>query len=377
MHKRPQIAPVTDPLSVATLAALRGRESLTVSEIAGLTGLSRPTVLAAATDLERHGLVKRLSPAVPMGAGRPAVRFGFAADSAVIAGVDIGVHKIVVLLQDLNGETVGEQRVETSASLTGSVRVRAVVDAIAQAVDANGHHAKLLAVGLGAPGLSDASGRITFSPALPEWEGIDLGPQVSRMLNCEVLVESDTLVATLGEFRYGAGRGTNDFVYLLAGFRTAAGSVIGGRIHRGTSGAAGAVGEMRILEWADSFARLISDYAAATGAQEGTALEVFEAARDGNPGAIAAVERYANAVAVGLAALSLAIDPELIVVGGGISKAGPSLAAAIRRRLAVHAAVLHPRVEISELGDRAVAVGAARLALDHVESRVLGLVADF
>ncbi|KRC59093.1 hypothetical protein ASE14_15005 [Agromyces sp. Root81] len=376
MRKQLQIGPVTDPFSVATLAALRGRASQTLSEIAGLTRLSRPTVLAAATDLERHGLVERLSPAVPVGAGRPAMRFGFVADAAVIAGVDIGVHKIVVLVQDLNGKTVGEHRVETSESLTGSLRVRAVVDAISDAVDAHGHHAKLIAVGLGAPGISDATGRITFSPALREWEGIDLGPQVSRMLGAAVFVESDTLAATFGEFRYGAGRGTSNFVYLLAGFRTAAGSVVGGRIHRGASGAAGAVGEMRVLQWADSFARLISDYATATGRRDVTALEVFDAAHEGHSAAVEAVERYVDAVAVGLAALSLAIDPELIVVGGGISKAGPSLAAAIRDRLAVHAAVLHPRVEISELGDRAVAVGAARLALDHVESHVLGLVAD-
>lgn len=367
-----QQMPLTDPFAVAALVALRGREPQTLSELSKSTGLSRPTVSSALTDLDRRGWVERLDPATIGGAGRPAMRFRFRAERGVVTGVDAGVHKILVVVSDLNDQVLGEHRVQVEPTMTGALRVKAVLDAVVEAVDTYAPQAHLLAVGVGAPGIVDALGRISISPAIPEWDGIDLSGRLRRALRCAVLVENDVHAATLGESKYGAGRGAGTFAYLMAGYRTSSGIVIDGKLHRGWSGAAGMVGEMDILEWRKAPDLLVSA-SSPSGASIGTALQVFQAASDGDGEAQAAVDRYVDSVAIGLAALSLAVDPELIVVGGGISLVGRKLAESLRSRLLVHAGIVHPRIEISELGDRAVAVGGVRRAFDYVESSVFDL----
>lgn len=365
-------SPLTDPFALAALVGLRGRGPQTLSQLAKSTGLSRPTVLTALTDLDNRGWVERVNPATSTGAGRPAVRFRFKAESGVVAGVDVGVHKVLVVISDLNKQVLAEHRVEVEPTLIGAMRVQAVVDAVLDAVQATAPQARLLAVGLGAPGIVDALGRISISRAIPEWDGIDLAAQLRRALQCPVFVANDAHAATLGESSFGAGRGAGTFAYLMAGYRTSSGIVIDGKLHRGWSGVAGMVGEMDILGWKEAPDALTAS-ASPAGASIGTALQVFQAAADGDEQSMEAVEKYVDSLAVGLAALSLAVDPELIVIGGGISLVGQRLADALRSRLSVHASIVHPRIEISELGDRAVAMGGVRLAFDHVESSVFDL----
>jgi len=249
------------------------------------------------------------------------------------------------------------------------MRVKTVVNAIRETVNTFAPDARLLAVGVGAPGIVDGLGRVSVSPAIPEWDGIDLAGHLRSALGSPVFVENDAHTATLGESYYGAGRGARTFAYLMAGYRISSGIVIDGKLHRGWSGASGMIGEMDILEWKDAPEALITG-ASTADARLSTALDVFQAAADGNEAAQVAAERYIDSLAVGLSALSLAVDPELIVVGGGISLVGHRLADALRARLSVRASIVHPRVEISELGDRAVAMGGVRLALDYVESSV-------
>ena len=361
-------SPLREPFVIAALAALRGRGPQTLSELSKATLLSRPTVLGALNDLHERGWVERMEPTAS-GAGRPAMRFRFKAESGVVVGVDVGVHKIFVVASDLNEQILGVHRVEVEPTLIGAMRVKTVVNAIRETVNTFAPDARLLAVGVGAPGIVDGLGRVSVSPAIPEWDGIDLAGHLRSALGSPVFVENDAHTATLGESYYGAGRGARTFAYLMAGYRISSGIVIDGKLHRGWSGASGMIGEMDILEWKDAPEALITG-ASTADARLSTALDVFQAAADGNEAAQVAAERYIDSLAVGLSALSLAVDPELIVVGGGISLVGHRLADALRARLSVRASIVHPRVEISELGDRAVAMGGVRLALDYVESSV-------
>jgi predicted NBD/HSP70 family sugar kinase len=254
------------------------------------------------------------------------------------------------------------------------MRVDAVVDAIHEALNEFAPSARLLAVGIGAPGIVDGLGRISVSRAIPEWDGIDLAGHLRQAFACPVFVENDAHAATLGEAYYGAGRGARTFAYLMAGYRISSGIVIGGKLHRGWSGASGMVGEMDILEWKTAPDALVAR-ASAADANLGAALDVFSAAAGGDAAAQAAVDQYVDSLAVGLSALSLAIDPELIVVGGGTSMVGQPLADSLRERLSAHASIIHPRIEISTLEDQAVAMGGIRLAFDYVETSVFDLSA--
>ncbi|WP_313540283.1 ROK family protein [Leifsonia aquatica] len=367
------VKPVVDPFSVAVFVALRNAQPRTLTQLADATRLSRPTVLEGVKGLEDRGWIERLDPdGKERKAGRPAIRFRLRGEDGIVAGVDVGVHKLLVILLNLHNEIVGEHRVQFEGSMTGAGRVEAVGSAIDEAMRLFAPSSRLLAVGAGVPGIVDRLGRISVARAIPELDGIELGARLQQQLGCPVFIENDAHAATLGEFSYGAGRGTSDLIYLVAGYRTAAGMIIGGTLHRGRTGAAGMVGEMNILRWLGATERLmatdVSDDIAPV-----AAADVFRAAEMGDQSAAAAIAQYADDLATGLSALALAVDPELVVIGGGISLAGPPFAQQLRERLGVHARLIRPRVEISELGDRAAALGGVRLALDHVETAVFDL----
>ena len=368
-------APVVDPFSVAVFAALRATEPRTLTQLADATRLSRPTVLEGVRGLEDRGWIERLGPdAGDRKAGRPAIRFRLRGEDGIVAGVDVGVHKLLVVLLNLHNETVGEHRVQFEGAMTGAGRVELVGAAISEAMRLFAPSARLLAVGTGVPGIVDRLGRISVARAIPELDGVELAERLQQQLGCPVFVENDAHAATLGEYSYGVGRGTSDLIYLVAGYRTAAGMIIGGALHRGRTGAAGMVGEMSILRWLGATERLMATDAVDQIAPA-TAADVFRAAESGDQSAVAAIARYTDDLATGLSALALAVDPELVVIGGGISLAGVSFAQQLRERLGFHARLIRPRVEISELGDRAAALGGVRLALDHVESAVFDLTA--
>ena len=365
---------VENPFTLSTFIALRDGAPQTLTQISRAAGMSRPTALAAVNELDALGWIERLDPSNGDKAGRPAMQFRFRGEHGVVAGIDLGVHKILVLLQSIDGALVGEHRVLLEESATGRTRIDAVASAVTEAMAMHAPSARLLAAGIGVPGIVDRFGRISVSRAIPQLDGVDLGSILSAQLGCAIFVENDAHSATLGEFTYGAGRGTRDLIYLVAGYRTSAGIIIDQKLHRGRTGVSGMVGEMSVLPWRDSVDGLVHHN---PDSAEGpaTIASVFEAAQGGDPGAQRAVAKYVDDLAVGLAMLALAIDPELVVVGGGVSQAGAALARELRERLSYHARLVNPRVELSELGDRATALGGVRLALDHVETAVFDLSA--
>jgi predicted NBD/HSP70 family sugar kinase len=164
--------------------------------------------------------------------------------------------------------------------------------------------------------------------------------------------------------------GTDDVIYVLAGLHTGVGAIIGGRLHRGRSGAAGEVGMLAELGLRDTMANLTGAPIGRSGGGEDEAEAVLAAARDGDPEAVALVERLAARMSRGIAAMALAIDPEMIVVGGALTRTGDRLVDELRSR--VRPLCLGPvRIEPSTLGDDAVGIGAVRLALDRIDETLL------
>jgi predicted NBD/HSP70 family sugar kinase len=166
----------------------------------------------------------------------------------------------------------------------------------------------------------------------------------------------------------GAARGAEDLVYVLAGLRTAASLVIGGQLHRGTGGAAGEIGLLSDARWGFAQDHLTrwSEGRSSAGAGD-AARAAFDAARLGDASARAAVRRYSRDLAVGVAMLVLALDPELVVIGGGYSAAGDVLFDPLRSELEKRCPKV-PQLVRSELGGEAPVYGAIRLALDAVEA---------
>ncbi|GIG69530.1 ROK family transcriptional regulator [Phytomonospora endophytica] len=334
--------------TVAVLRVLHVAGPLTLTEVAARATVSRPTAEDAVADLLNRGLVRESAPYEgPRVVGRPARRYEFNADAGYALGIDVGAHKILAVVSDLGGDVRATFRTDVDPELAAPDRLAAMRAALrAVAAEAGVNLSDVRALGVGTSGIVDPTGKVTLSGHLPGWTGTHLPTELSGIVPGRVVVANDSNLAALGEHWRGVARGVDDVVYVLAGRRISAGILLGGRVHTGRHGAAGEIGIMRSMGWYDT-ARLL---------------------RDGH----ASSEELVNRLAAGVAATVLTIDPEVVIIGGGLSQAGDALIEPLRIKLAD--LCLYPvKVEASTLADRSVALGAIRLALDEVERELFDL----
>lgn len=348
--------------ALAVIKALQGQPSLTITEVAKRTGLSRASTEDVVRELSQKGWVAEAGATAGV-VGRPARRYRFRADAGRVLGIDIGAHKIRAVVADLDGDVQHSARVTVTPEMGRLERLEAVDRAVAECLQNAGlTGGDVWASGVGTTGLVDGTGRVMLSEALPEWTGVDLAAHVRGLAPAPVLVENDSKLAALAECWRGVARYAKDMVFLLAGLRTGAGLVIDGKLHRGFANASGEIGALPVLGWIRAQEHL--------SAANGEAGDVFAAAREGDKAAAAAVRRYVKDLALGVSALVLALDPQMVVVGGGFSRSADVLIEPLKRELD-RWCIRTPEVRMSALGDEAVVLGAVRLALDDVAHRVL------
>jgi predicted NBD/HSP70 family sugar kinase len=216
----------------------------------------------------------------------------------------------------------------------------------------------------------ETDGTVRLSTALPGWTGLPLGDRLRRSFRCPVLVENDANAAAVAEHWKGAATDSDDIVFVLAGLSPGAGSLIGGRLHRGYGGAAGEIGALHLLGREVTPEKLLSTTDEPLHPLDEQAVaDVFSLAKSGDERARAAVERFNQRLVHDVAALVLALDPELVVIGGWAAGLDGVLEP-LRDELSRYC-LRPPRVTLSLLGEAAVATGALRLALDHVEEEQL------
>ncbi|WP_431784047.1 ROK family protein [Streptomyces chumphonensis] len=363
--------------SAVVLRALRGaQESPTLTDLAGATGLSRPTVEGVVDGLVGAGLVTEAAGvSATRRQGRPARRFRFRAEAGHLLGIEIGPHRVSAVLSDLTGRPVGTAERPTTGDASAGERLERVRAAVSDLLRRSEvARSTLRCVGVGTPGIVSGDGSLRLCSALPGWTGLPLGERLRRSFRCPVIVENDANAAVLAERWQGAARGCEDVVMVLAGLSPGAGSLIGGRLHRGFGGAAGEIGALHLLGREDSPERLLST----TGEplhplDEAAVARVFRAAGRGDERARLAVERYIRRLVHDVAALVLALDPELVVIGGWAAGLDGVLVP-LRKELERYC-LRPPRVELSVLGEAAVSTGALRVALNHVEEQLFSVEA--
>lgn len=361
--------------SAVVLHSLRAADSPTLTDLTRITGLSRPTVEGVVEGLVEAGLVVESVPEEG-GArrqGRPARRYRFRAEAGHLLGVEIGPHRVAALLSGLDGRIIGAGTREVSEAASADDRLEKVRGAVADVLRRTGvPRSNLRAVGVGSPGIVEADGTVRLSTALPGWTGLPLGDRLRRSFRCPVLVENDANAAAVAEHWKGAGTDSDDIVFVMAGLSPGAGSLIGGRLHRGFGGAAGEIGALHLLGRGVTPEKLLSTTDEPLHPlDEHAVAEVFALARSGDERARAAVERFIQRLVHDVAALVLALDPELVVIGGWAAGLDGVLAP-VQRELSRYC-LRPPRVALSLLGEAAVATGALRLALDHVEEQLFAV----
>ncbi len=301
-------------------------------------------------------------------------------------GVDVGGTKCLGVVIDDDGEIVVSDRRPTP---TGDEQLVETVAELAATLGAE--VPGVTSVGVGLPGSITVDGVLTSSPHLPGVVQFDAASRFGDRLGRTVKVTNDASCAALAESRVGAGRGVDDLIMITLGTGIGGGVIAGGRLLLGAHGYLGEFGHMMIdpdgpvcpcgkrgcwERYASGSAialeakrlaiyegRLDAVAASAGSVVDITAEHIVAAAIDGDADAIHVLGHFARWMGVGLGSLTMAFDPAMFVIGGGLSRAAPVYEDVLRERFAeaVYASDLRPLpvLAFAVLGESAGAVGAA------------------
>ncbi len=308
-------------------------------------------------------------------------------------GIDVGGTKIMGVVADPTTGEIQVRRKAPTPKTDPELLPDAIKNVVAELIDEAG---RPVGVGVGVPGLVDHQGVLHYGPNVPGVLGLDMAGILRTEFGLPVIGENDATCAALAEHRLGAARGTMTAVIVNQGTGIAGGIVIGGRIHRGANGFAGEPGHMMInagghlcacgkrgcweaVASGAGLANMARDVVA-----DGKALRVLELAggdpdsirgehvsaaiAEEDPEAAIILERFAGWVAEGLASLVALIDPELVVLGGGLTAINRHFISDVQEQMnkTVMGAAYRPEVPIvpARLGAEAGAIGAAVSARD-------------
>lgn len=283
-----------------------------------------------------------------------------------VLAVDFGGTKTAIARVDAEGTARSVQ------SLPAAYRLE---DSVAQIVD---HLSDAAAVGIIIPGIYDSATGHAWCPNLWGADEVPLRAALEANLSVPVFVDSDRSGYVLGEAWLGAARGLSHVVFVSIGTGIGVGILSHGRVLTGAGGIAGAAGWFALdPQWRDAYAQTGCWEAESAGpgvarrAGLADGHQVVLAARDGNLDAIAALERAADYTAMGVANLISVLNPEAVVLGGGFLLGMADLVLdrikAGITRWSQPIAASRCRIELSQLGEQAGLLGAARLALDALD----------
>jgi glucokinase len=277
----------------------------------------------------------------------------------VLLGIDIGGTKLALAIGDLQGQIVARRRRPMAPRGDPAQDVAAMTaDAHRLLRDHDVKPERIRCVGISAPGpVNVATGCISNPPNLPGWHEVPLARLVGEVLRRPVHLENDANAAALAEWRFGAGQGCQDMVYLTMSTGVGGGLILGGHLHRGYTGQAGEIGHMPILRDGEpcacglrgcfeayvggtSWTRHLRAVAPATsravslagGVEQLEPEHVVHAARQGDAFALAEIERYNGFLAHGVAVIAFVLAPQRVVLGTIPTAMGEALCFAPLRR---------------------------------------------
>ena len=316
----------------------------------------------------------------------------------VYLGLDLGGTKVLALVATADGRVLGEAVLPTPAAEGPEAVVQTMANAAGQAVEAAriGPSA-IRSAGVAVAGaVNQKLGVVVHSPHLAGWDQVSLAPMLEAHLRVPVVIDNDANMAALGEHRYGTGRGVQSLLFVTVGTGIGGGIIIGGRLYHGNHGYAGEIGHISVLAGGphgkspvsgalealaggaglvDEVARRLRNGEASSlqrqftagGAEALTGESVFEAYHQGDDLAKRVVAQGAAYLGAGLVSLVNVLDPEMLIVGGGLAgqwEAYIQPAVDIVRSQAMAGMGRDLPVVPADLGVAAGALGGVGLAVD-------------
>jgi predicted NBD/HSP70 family sugar kinase len=365
------------------LQALYDSAGTSRPELVRVTGLSRATVSSLVADMIAAGLVcEDNGPAGPesRSMGRPAQPLSLNRSAAYAVGADIGHAHVRVALCDLYGTPVWDQAEVKEVDREPHETLDLAADLIERALrDRAVPRERVLGLGAGIASPVRSDGALVADGIMAGWVGIRPGRELERRTGLATQLINDANAGALAEHRYGAGRGTDDMIYVRLSAGIGAGIVTAGRLLLGTGGLAGEIGHLIVakagpvcrcgnrgcLETVASpvaIARLLQD----SWARPVTPDDLPRLLAANSAGALRVIEDAAEAIGYALAGLVTLFNPQMIVIGGDLAAAGERLAGPMCRTIARYAlpsAVPQVAIVAGELGSSAEVRGAVSRVL--------------
>ena len=360
-------------------------ETASIAQLARETGLQPRSLLGKLRPLVKKGLL-----VLSEGRAKVEINSGF----GQVVGIDLGGSHLHFALADFRGKILQDSNKKIRAEDGPRKLIAQIVEgARALAAKTGG---RLRAVAIGVPSPVDAErGVVAFAYNLPGWKNIHLARALEEKLRVPVFLENDANMAAIGEHWRGVAQGVDNFVFIAIGTGTGSGVFVGGKLYRGRTGSAGEVYRMNIdwPRWAEDFGDSghfessvsgmgiaaegrkalppPASSAASNLAAERDAYFVFEAFRQGDPIARSVLERIFTMLGVGIVNIVAILDPDLIVLGGGIAKGAPEFMLSTAGKIVQYIYKVNaPPIKLSALEDKAQTFGAIHSALTLAQQAV-------
>lgn len=360
------------------LEHIRAAEKTSRADLARLTGLSKPTVSLALNNLERAGLVR--TSGVRTGTPGPnAVLYEIRPEAGYVLALDVGLEYVRGAISDFAGTVRCRDAVHTrSKTRRGRIgELATLAQRLCKHLDVT--LAEISQTVLGSPGVYDRRrDALSLAGALQGWDHPQLLSDLRGVFGAGLMIENDVDAAALAERAHGHGRDVDSFAFVSIGTGIGMGLVLDGKLVRGAHGAAGEIAYLPLesadtdpddvrrrggLEAAASAAGIVAAARRAGIGSTESARAIFESAAGGDERSRRVVQAEALAVARAILSIVAVVDPELVVLGGGVGKA-EGFVDLVRAELDV-LAPLPVEVRVSALGVDSVVDGCLAGGLDH------------
>ena len=374
----------TSPPGAGTvLGLIRSGEAVTRADLARVTGLARSTVAQRVDALIAHKFVLEAGGSASTG-GRPPTVLAFNHDAGVVLVADLGATHSHLAVSDLAGSPLAEVVADKDIGLGPEKVLEWVNREFKSLLKETGRtDANVRGIGIGVPGpVAFSTGQPVNPPIMPGWDGFSIPGWFASRFDAPVLVDNDVNIMALGE-HFTTFPDTENLLMIKVGTGIGCGIVAGGHIHRGTQGAAGDIGHIRVsghdevichcgnigcLE-AVAGGHALAEALTEAGTKAVNSRDVVDLVRGGNSSAVRMVREAGRSLGEVLAGCVNFFNPEVVVIGGDMAEVHEQLLAGVREvtfQRSLPLATRDLRTLPSELGDRAGIIGAAIMVIEHV-----------
>ncbi|MBE3113262.1 MAG: ROK family transcriptional regulator [Actinobacteria bacterium] len=365
------------------LRTIEKNDSISRADVGKIVGLTPPTISAIVKDLIERDIVQEIGKGASSGGKKP-IMLKINSKAAYMIAVDLGGENgIRVALMDLSYHIIKEKYGPKIESLNDKKFKNALSVILTDFIrEMNIPRGKILGICIGVPGIVDfKSKKIIAAPCL-NWE-ISLEDLDLIEIGISITIENDVNLMALGEKTKGIAQKIKNFVFVGERTGIGAGIIINRKLYKGANNAAGEVGYLLIdpeyapkstrdhgcLEKLASY-KVIVEKAREKMGKNIRVMDVYKAAAEGNSVALGIVKKALKFLAYGIANISCVLDPELVIIGGGISILPPRFLEEMKMNIRKIIPFV-PKMEFSKLGEDGVLIGAAVMVLEPLKRKGL------